>query len=149
MKQSYDDEAEWIQAEVNRVLTETMPARWRPDRGSVWHPPTDVYETDDSVVVIVEIAGLKKGDYELTLSNRTLTVRGQRQDPADKLFYHQMEIRYGEFRTQVYLPWPLRDTDQEIEATYEDGLLRVVLGKAQPRRVPVKHDREEKEHEKR
>jgi len=146
MKQSYDDETEWLQAEVNRVLTETMPARWRPDRGSVWHPPTDVYETDDSVVVTIEIAGLKQGSYELTLSNRTLTIRGQRQDPADKLAYHQMEIRYGEFRTQVYLPWPLRGADQGdqgIEATYEDGFLRVVLGKAQPRRVPIKHEREE------
>lgn len=143
MKQSYDEEVEWIQAEVNRVLTETIPGRWRPERSSIWHPPTDVYETDDNVVVIIEIAGLTQGSYELTLSNRTLTVRGQRQDPADKLAYHQMEIRYGEFRTQVYLPWPLRGTDQGIEATYEDGFLRVVLAKAQPRRIPIRHEREE------
>lgn len=138
MKRSYDNEAEWMQAKVNRVFAEAMPGRWRPDRGSVWHPPTDVYETDDSVVVIVEIAGLKEGNYELILTNRTLTVRGRRQKPEVKLAYHQMEIRYGEFRAQVYLPWPLRDTDEGIEATYEDGFLRVVLRKAQPRRVPVR-----------
>ena len=143
MKRSPDDEAEWIRAEVNRVFSEAIPYRWRQDRGSVWHPPTDVYETDDSVAVIVEIAGLKEEDYELTLTSRTLIVRGHRRDPADKLAYHQMEIRYGEFRTRVYFPWPLRDTDEAIEATYEDGFLRIILRKAQPRRVQVEYDRDE------
>jgi len=141
MNRSYlrgNSDFEWMRAEVNRVLAEAIPGRWRPDRGSVWRPPTDVYETDDSVVVIVEVAGLKEGDYEITLTNRTLTVKGQRRDPADKLAYHQMEINYGEFRTQVYLPWPLEDTDEGVEATYEDGFLRVVLRKAQPRRIPVR-----------
>ena len=141
MKQSHskwDNEAEWRQAEVNRAFAEATPGRWRPDRGPVWYPPTDVYETDDNVVVIIEVAGLKEGDYELTLTNRTLTVRGRRLEPEDKLAYHQMEIRYGDFRAHIYLPWPLRDTDEGIEATYEDGFLRVVLRKAQPRRVPVK-----------
>jgi len=141
MKRSYlewGSEAEWIQAEVNRVFAEVMPSRWRPDRGSVWHPPTDVYETNDSVVIIVEVAGLKEGDYEITLTNRTLTVEGRRRDPADKLAYHQMEIHYGEFRTQVYLPWTLQGAEEGVEATYEDGFLRVVLRKARPRRVPVK-----------
>jgi HSP20 family protein len=137
MKRSHDSEVERIQAEADRIFAETMRCRWQPHGGSVWHPPTDVYETDDSVVVTVEIAGLEAGEYQLTLTNRWLVVRGRRTAPTGKLVYRQMEIRHGEFRTQVHLPWPLHDGSDEIDATYADGFLRVVLRKAEPLRVPV------------
>lgn len=110
--------------------------RWGLSNETVWRPPTDVYETDDSAVVIVEIAGLAEGDYEVTLVGRQLVISGQRRDPAEKLAYQQMEIRYGRFRTQVLLPWTLDLTGQA--ASYENGFLRVLLRKAQPRRVPVR-----------
>jgi HSP20 family protein len=103
---------------------------------AVWRPPTDVYETDDSVVVVVEIAGLSAGDYAVTLSNRTLSISGERRDPAEKLAYQQMEIRHGRFRTQVHLPWALEPLGQQ--ANYENGFLKIVLCKAQVRRVPVR-----------
>ena len=103
---------------------------------AVWRPPTDVYETDDSVVVVVEIAGLSEGDYTITLSGRTLLISGERRDPAERLAYQQMEIRHGRFRTQVHLPWALEPQGQQ--ASYANGFLRVVLSKAQVRRVPVR-----------
>jgi len=103
---------------------------------AVWRPPTDVYETDDSVVVVVEIAGLDQGDYTITLSGRTLLISGERRDPAEKLTYQQMEIRHGRFRTQVNLPWALEPQGQQ--ASYANGFLKVVLAKAQVRRVPVR-----------
>ena len=102
---------------------------------AVWRPPTDVYETDDSVVVVVEIAGLSEGDYTVTLSGRTLLISGERHDPAERLAYQQMEIRHGRFRTQVHLPWALEPQGQQ--ASYANGFLKVVLSKAQVRRVPV------------
>jgi HSP20 family protein len=110
--------------------------RWGLSGEAVWRPPTDVYETDDSAVVTVEISGLRDGDYDISLVGRTLVISGERQDPAAKLAYQQMEIRYGRFRTQVHLPWAI-DPDGQT-ATYADGFLRVVLRKAQVRRVPVR-----------
>jgi HSP20 family protein len=103
---------------------------------AVWRPPTDVYETDDSVVVVVEIAGLAEGDYTVTLSGRTLLISGERRDPAERLAYQQMEIRHGRFRTQVHLPWALEPQGQQ--ASYTNGFLKVILSKAQVRRVPVR-----------
>ena len=138
MKRSFQSEAERVQAEVNQAFAEKTVGYLRLGGARVWHPPTDVYETDDSIIMIVEIAGLREGDYELTFDNRVLTVSGQRRDPAHKVAYHQMEIRYGEFRTRVYLPWPLQATDEGIQATYEDGFLRVELRRAEARRVPVR-----------
>jgi len=110
--------------------------RWGMQNEAIWRPPTDVYETGDSAIVMVEIAGLSEGNYEISLNGRILVVSGERRDPAEKLAYQQMEIRYGRFRTEVHLPWPLEGT--EHTASYEDGFLKIRLRKAQTRRVPVR-----------
>lgn len=110
--------------------------RWGLPHEAVWRPPTDVYETDDHVVVLVEIAGLTPDDYEVLLSGRTLIITGERRDPSEKLAYQQMEIRHGRFRAQVHLPWALESSG--YLATYENGFLKVTLLKAQVRRVPVR-----------
>lgn len=108
---------------------------WRIQGETFWRPPTDVYETDDSAVVIVEIAGLAEGAYSISLSGRMLVVTGERTDPGAKLAYQQMEIRYGKFRTEVHLPWALDTGDHS--ATYESGFLKIRLRKAQVHRIPV------------
>jgi HSP20 family protein len=119
---------------VNRDSLSNM--RWGLPPETFWQPPTDVYETDDSAVVIIEIAGLQAGDYQVALTGRTLEVIGERRESAAKLAYQQMEIRYGKFRTQVQLPWALESTGQA--AVYEDGFLKITLRKARVRRVPIR-----------
>jgi HSP20 family protein len=101
----------------------------------VWRPPTDVYETDDCVVVKVEVAGMAEEDFAIALDGRRLVVSGVRRDPASKLGYQQMEIQYGHFETDLHIT---RAIDEErIEATYRHGFLNVRLPKAKPRQVPV------------
>ena len=131
------DELVRMQRQMDRLFEDMIsPGRGMPIRQpQVWHPPTDVYETDGRIVVKVEIAGMSDGDFTISLSDRTLTISGHRLDPETKLSYQQLEIRYGDFRTEVYLPWPV--ADEEIEATYEDGFLTVVLPKVRPKKVPV------------
>jgi len=141
------DGIEQMEAEMDRLFDEVIPARrWLPLRRTrTWRPPTDVYETDDCVVVSVEIAGMEEGQFTISLSDRNLIITGVRHDPVAEahgltLSYQQMEIRYGEFKTEVYLPWAI--VEDEIEATYEDGFLTVVLPKAQAQKVPVVETRE-------
>lgn len=110
--------------------------RWDMANETIWRPPTDVYETDSSVVVVIEIAGLGPDDYEISLRGHTLVVAGERRDAAEKLAYQQMEIRHGRFRTQVHLPWALESSGQA--ATYENGFLKIILPRATVRRVPVR-----------
>ena len=144
MKQSNSllDDIERMEVEMDRLFDEVIPPRrWLPLRHiRTWRPPTDVYETDNCVVVKVEIAGMKEGDFTISLSNRNLVITGARHDPvaevqASTLSYQQMEIRYGEFQTEVYLPWAI--VEDKIEATYENGFLKVVLPKARAQKVPV------------
>ncbi len=106
-----------------------------------FHPPTDVCETEDALVVTLEVAGLAGGAYEISLveAERLLTISGQRHLPAseNRVAYHQFEIRQGKFASQVYLPAALAGADRAT-ATYEDGFLVIVLPKLKPRRVVVK-----------
>jgi len=49
--------------------------------------------------------------------------------------YHQMEIHFGEFRAEIYLPWVVEPDD--VEASYEEGFLKVCLPSPGLQRVPV------------
>jgi len=102
----------------------------------LWRPPTDVYETDSHVVVKIEVAGMNDADFRVSFIDRRLIVLGRRRDPVGKLIYHNMEIRYGEFLSEVWIGWAL---DQSaIEATYEGGFLFVKLPKAKERHVQIR-----------
>lgn len=103
-------------------------------------PATDVYETTENVVVVVEIAGVSAEEIDISVEGKTLTVRGEREDRQRELtrLYHQMEICCGIFERSVTLPSEV--DPQRASATYSDGLLVVVLPKVQQqlaRRVRV------------
>jgi HSP20 family protein len=94
----------------------------------LWRPPTDVFETEEDYVVQVEISGMAGSEFAVTFAKRVLTVRGARRDLTEHKAYHQMEIAYGEFESQVRVPTDVDSTN--IEASYKDGFLRVVLPKS-------------------
>jgi HSP20 family protein len=122
---------------MDRLYQEmVVPGRWVVVRHAhAWRPPTDVYETDESVVIRVEVAGMKETDFSISLVDRVLIITGVRQDPSPKVAYHQMEIRYGDFRTEVFLHWAVEQ--DSITATYSNGFLQVTLPKLGARRVRV------------
>lgn len=126
-----------VHVEMLSLLGEPVGGqRWVSARQhKIWHPPTDVYETDDCVVVKVEIAGMVEEDFTISLDGKRLTISGVRRDPAAKLGYQQMEILYGHFEAEVHVALAI-DEDQ-IEATYQSGFLNVRLPKVKPLQVPV------------
>jgi HSP20 family protein len=124
-------------AELDRLRRSSFDSgRWVTwPSGQMWRPPTDVFETDDAVIVRVEIAGMRDADFVVTQHNQLLTISGRRDDPSPKVAYHQLEVRYGEFRTEVYLHWSVEQAD--ITAVYQDGFLIITLPKARVRQVRV------------
>ena len=101
----------------------------------VWRPPTDVYETDQHVVVKVEIAGMQEDDFDISLVKRHLVIRGTRPAIEEKVIYQNMEIHYGQFRTEIEINIPLDRSN--IDASYAGGFLYVKLRKADERSIPV------------
>ncbi len=135
----------WVEKTRNDVGVERLSGEgWIVCRHTcAWQPLTDVYEDDDGVVVIrVEVAGMRSEDFSISLAGRTLVVAGTRIDPAPKRTYHQMEIHFGEFRAEVYLPWSVESED--VEASYEEGFLTVRFPRPGSQHVPVvESEREE------
>lgn len=108
---------------------------------NVFRPATDVFDTDEALWVRVEIAGVREEDFRVALVDGTLIIAGVRRDTTPKRGYHQMEISWGPFQTEVQVGFPVRE--DEIEAHYEDGFLIVRLPKAHRRHIPVQNRDEE------
>ena len=127
----------WLEATRRSVQTERLfGERWDACRHvCVWQPPTDVYENEDDLVVRVEVAGMCSNDFSIMLMGQELVISGTRFDRSPKHTFHQMEIRFGEFRVVVHLPW--RVGQEDVEAKYEDGFLTVRLPRTARQRVPV------------
>lgn len=143
MSQNDDNEIQERLGELHKPADQLfndvmLTMRWLTERQhKTWHPSTDVYETDESVIIKVEVAGMQEQDFTISLSNRNLIVTGVRRDPVEcKLAYQQLEIPYGPFRAQVFLPYAVEQ--DEIAASYKDGFLIVVLPKAKPHRIQIK-----------
>lgn len=102
-----------------------------------WSPALDVYEDADTVTVKVELAGMKKEDFEISLEDGALTVSGKRELEENRESFRS-ERFFGSFSRTIALPAPVKQDD--VKATYEDGILTVVLHKAdeaKPRKITV------------
>ncbi|NQU09252.1 Hsp20/alpha crystallin family protein [bacterium] len=97
---------------------------------TAWTPNTDVFETPETLVVRVELAGVARADLQITLSERVLLVRGHRPEPCRKgeCRFRQMEIDYGCFERRILIPRPIDAS--RARAHFHNGFLHVELPKA-------------------
>jgi HSP20 family protein len=104
-------------------------------RPNFYRPPTDVFETEDKIVVRVEIAGMHEGEFSVNFNKGLLQISGARPEIPEKRAFHQMEIHFGEFLSEFEILTSI-NVDQ-IEAVYQDGFLRVSLPKALPKQIKI------------
>jgi len=124
----------WYNSDESQLLGSGK--RWRNSvRSHIWRPPTDVFETEQAVIVRVEIAGMREDDFSISLSGDQLTVRGNRPDIQERRAYQQMEIFFGEFNVEVNLPAPI--LADKVVAEYQDGFLRLMFPKDKPKKIQV------------
>ncbi len=137
----FDVHDAFFNAEIH--LRDAEQSHWRASRISPrWFPPTDIFETDEAFIVRVEIAGMQENDFTIELSGRVLNIRGTRRDTMERRACHQMMIPFGEFGVEVEIPVPIRA--EGVEAVYQNGFLRVLLPKAQPRRIEIETAQEDR-----
>lgn len=97
-----------------------------------WKPRTDVWETDDELVVHMDIAGMSAEAFQVEFNDGILTVAGERRPRQQgKRHYHAMEIQVGPFERRFRLPVVVDPAT--IRATYEHGFLEIRLVKQPPR----------------
>jgi HSP20 family protein len=105
-----------------------------------WAPALDVYEDEDKVTVNLEAAGMKSEDFDLSLQDGALTISGERKVESEKREGESFrsERVFGAFRRTVNLPSPVDAS--KVDASYKDGVLTVVLPKAEeakPKKIKV------------
>ena len=93
-----------------------------------WRPPTDIYESLDEIIVVIEVAGVVEDDLIVTLFSDLLVVEGRREQPIiDMNACHQLGIKYGDFMSEITIHAPV---DQDtVKAEYKNGLLKIILQK--------------------
>ena len=134
----HDDPFDRMRARMDQMYQEMVgPSRWvvSERHTHTWRPPTDVFETDEAVVIRIEVAGMRETDFTVTIADQLLVVAGLRKDPSPKVAYHQMEVRYGEFRVEIFLHWAIGDSG--IQAVYENGFLHITLPKARKQNIRI------------
>ena len=104
-----------------------------------WSPALDLYESGDHLVAVVELPGMRKEDIDISLHDGTLTISGERKRDNNNGETAQRTERYvGTFRRSISLP--TRVDASKVSATYQDGILKVTLPKAEeakPKQIQV------------
>jgi HSP20 family protein len=109
-----------------------------PGSFSTWSPAIDVYQDKDQFTVVAEVPGMKKEELELSLHNGVLTISGERKREEKSEQGFRSERFVGRFQRSVTLPASV--DPNKVKASYQDGLLKVVLPKseeAKPKQIEV------------
>jgi HSP20 family protein len=132
-----------VAQEVRTIDQHTPAATGQGERAvnrPMFVPPSDIYETNDSIVVLAEMPGVGPDGVDITLERRVLTIRG-RSAANDHRGYQRVYNEYtdGDYE-RVFTLSDNIDRDR-IEASLQDGILHLVLPKAEtakPRRINLK-----------
>jgi HSP20 family protein len=115
---------------------------------TAWVPATDIFAREDDLVLRVELAGVHPEDVDITFSQGTLTVSGQRLTElgaADEDSFFVRERPYGAFRRSITLPAGTSESD--ISAEFVDGLAEITVAgcasAAGQSRIELRHERRE------
>lgn len=135
---------ESLKREIDRLFDDFHPFGWRLPMarspfdfalhrlsGAGWPvaPAIDLAEKEKQYEITAELPGLDEKDVEISLSNQTLTIKGEKKEEKEEKQkdYYLSERRYGSFQRSFQLPEGV-DADK-IDATFSKGILTVKLPK--------------------
>ena len=106
-----------------------------------WRRPWTIVEDGDRYVVTIELPGTKKEDVTVEMSDRVLTIRGEKRNEREEKKEHSrwVERSYGSFSRSFTLP--ANAVGDRVKASFEDGVLTVHVPKseeAKPRTISIK-----------
>ena len=125
-----------VSTSVHFVQRSSFVGQQEANAGAHWVPNTDMYATDEGLVIKMELAGMRREDLQITSEGSSLYINGQRPDGcrAAKFNFLAMEISYGPFEKVLEVPSGY-DLSQ-AKASYLNGFLRIDVPQAA--RTPLK-----------
>jgi HSP20 family protein len=127
-----------LSPDIDRLFSERASRSRAAFPVSGFRPAIDLYDAGDQLVVKAVIPGAKPEDLQLSLEQNVLTIQGSYgywlpEEQARQITWYRQEIGHGQFMENISLPVPV-DAEQ-IQATFEDGILTVRLPKAEQART--------------
>jgi HSP20 family protein len=96
-----------------------------------WMPLVDIFEEPDFIRLVAEVPGVKPENVQIAVEGNVLTIKGNKEQVAEEKYekVHRYERTYGTFERTFTLPATV--APDKIKATYEHGLLTIVLPKVE------------------
>jgi HSP20 family protein len=103
--------------------TRSIPYKWE------WRPLVNIFEKENSLVIVIEAAGVRCENIKITIEKNIMTISGKREDPfsAEHRSFYSMEIPFGTFERRINLPYPTDPERAVVEK--KDGFIQIILPK--------------------
>jgi HSP20 family protein len=126
LESRYLDELQRLQKRMSELTEEVEGA---PQDEGTMMPLADVRETDEAVVVTMDLPGVEKGDIDITVTDSDLRVAAERETEkeVEEKDYHRRERTHKKFERIVSLPVAVKV--DEAKAKLSDGVLEITLPK--------------------
>jgi len=129
-----------LRREMDRLFDNFLGTEFKSTANGNWLPEIDMSETDDEIIVKMDIPGMEQKDIKVAMSGDYLNVTGERKEEKEekKKHYYSLERKLGMFERNI--PIPTAVDPVKIRAEYNKGVLEVHLprtAEAKPYRIPV------------
>jgi HSP20 family protein len=132
-----------VRRDIDRLFDEFFdlaPFRAFEEAWPSFSPRVDIVETDREIRVQAELPGLNEQDFQVSLAQNTLTIRGEKRQEHEERGqnYTRTERTYGSFQRSVPLPGSI-DPDK-ADAVFKNGVLTVTFPKTgtPQKKIPIK-----------
>lgn len=108
-----------------------------PIKKEVGQLSLDIYHTATEIVVLAPIAGVKKEDIKIAITDDILVIKGKRTAKAEiaEENYYTKECFWGDFSRSIVLP--LEADSKNIAASFEDNVLEIRIPKAEKEHTKI------------
>ena len=143
-RESADDWLVPLHQRLNRAfeefLSEDFPCKMKLQRNGHFSPDIDVRESQRWFEVTAELPGIHDDEVMVTIDDGVLTIRGEKvswgQEEGEEERHHRQERCFGAFERSFRLPPGFNS--ERVSATFDLGILRIIVGKEECRRPDVR-----------
>ena len=126
-----------LHRQINRLFEDDSLLNWKETNDLFFVPSAEIQETGEAIHLKLEIPGMDAKDLDIQVTQEEVAITGERKEESttEEKGYTRSEFRYGKFKRVIPLPSKVRN--DAVEAEYKDGILRLVLPKAEEEKNKV------------
>jgi len=129
-------EIDRIQEQLSKLIEKVASSAWNvpPDREKL-HPPVDVWETENALMMQIELPDIDSSTLKVYIHGGVLHVEGVKvssYSAENNTLFHAFERRFGKFDVDIGIPCPVQI--KRIAASFQDGIVEIIIPKIEERR---------------